>query len=47
MENADVRFGIESPIEQSHRHVRILARLLEMLEIVGRTQKQSELSLAH
>jgi hypothetical protein len=38
----DVHFGIPSPIEQSHRHERILARLLERLEIVGRTQKQQD-----
>ena len=43
VEYDDVQFGIESPIEQSHRHGRILARLLELLEIVGRTQKQPEL----
>ena len=38
----DVFFGIPSPVEQSHRHERILARLLERLEIVGRTQKQPD-----
>ena len=43
VEYDDVQFGIESPIEQSHRHGRILERLLEKLEIVGRTQKQPEL----
>lgn len=43
VEYDDVQFGIESPIEQSHRHGRILMRLLETLEIVGRTQKQPEL----
>ncbi len=32
------RFGIPSPIEQSHRHERVLCKLLERLEIVGRTQ---------
>jgi hypothetical protein len=37
-----VRFGIESPLEQSRRHERVLARLLERLEIVGRTQKQPD-----
>lgn len=31
------RFGVESPVEQSRRHARILQRLLERLEIVGRT----------
>ena len=38
----DDRFGIPSPIEQSLRHERILAKLLERLEIVARTQKQPE-----
>ncbi|MCY7274718.1 MAG: NERD domain-containing protein [Phormidesmis sp. CAN_BIN44] len=38
----DFRFGIPSPLEQSHRHERILARLLERLEITGRTQKKLE-----
>lgn len=36
------RFGIPSPIEQSLRHERVLCKLLENLEIVGRTQKQTE-----
>lgn len=36
----DFRFGIPSPIEQSHRHERVLTGLLERLGIVGRTQKQ-------
>lgn len=36
------RFGIPSPIEQSHRHERVLCKLLERLEIVGRTQKQAD-----
>lgn len=31
------RFGVPSPIEQSHRHARILQRLLERLEITNRT----------
>jgi hypothetical protein len=31
------RFGVQSPIEQSRRHARILQRLLERLEIRGRT----------
>lgn len=31
------RFGIPSPLEQSHRHERVLKRLLERLEIGGRT----------
>jgi hypothetical protein len=38
----DYRFGIPSPLEQSHRHARILSRLLERLEITGRTQKELE-----
>lgn len=33
------RFGIPSPIEQSRRHERVLGKLLERLDIVGRTQK--------
>jgi hypothetical protein len=32
----DERFGVPSPIEQSHRHARILQRLLERLEMKGR-----------
>lgn len=36
----DSRFGIPSPIEQSHRHERILSKLLERLGINGRTQKE-------
>lgn len=31
------RFGVESPIEQSRRHERVLQRLLERLGIAGRT----------
>src|SRR5439155_24417051 len=31
--------GIPSPIEQSLRHERVLCKLLERLDIVGRTQK--------
>ena len=38
-EYGNARFGIPSPMEQSRRHERVLARLLERLEIVGRTQK--------
>ena len=34
------RFGIASPLEQSLRHERGLCKLLERLDIVGRTQKQ-------
>lgn len=34
------RFGIASPLEQSLRHERVLCKLLERLDIVGRTQKQ-------
>jgi hypothetical protein len=33
------RFGIPSPIEQSHRHERVLARLLDTLDISPRTGK--------
>lgn len=36
------RFGIASPIEQSLRHERVLDKLLERLDIVGRTQKRPE-----
>lgn len=36
----EMRFGVPSPIEQSHRHERILSGLLEKLDISGRTQKQ-------
>ena len=42
VEYDDGRYGIPSPIEQSLRHERILSKLLEKLEIVGRTQKQPE-----
>lgn len=35
----DDRFGIPSPIEQSHRHERIVSKLFERLEIAGRTEK--------
>lgn len=38
-EYENARFGIPSPIEQSRRHERVLSRLLESLDIVGRTQK--------
>lgn len=38
----DARFGIPSPIEQSLRHERLICKLLERLDIVGRTQKQAE-----
>jgi len=38
----NARFGIASPIEQSHRHERVLIKLLEQLDIVGRTQKQPD-----
>lgn len=40
----DERFGIPSPIEQSHRHERILRRLLNQLEIGNRT---GELDVHH
>lgn len=35
-------FGIPSPWEQSRRHERILAKVLERLEIVGRIDKQPD-----
>lgn len=38
-EYGNARFGVPSPMEQSRRHERVLAKLLERLEIVGRTQK--------
>jgi hypothetical protein len=41
-EYGKMRFGIESPLEQSRRHERVLVRLLERLEIVARTQKQPD-----
>lgn len=41
-EYGNTRFGIPSPIEQSHRHERVLRRLLESQKIVGRTQKQPD-----
>jgi hypothetical protein len=34
------RFGIPSPLEQSKRHERVLARLMETLGMVGRTDKK-------
>jgi hypothetical protein len=36
VEYDDDRFGVPSPIEQSHRHERVLRRLLERLEISNR-----------
>lgn len=36
----DERFGIPSPLEQSKRHERVLARLMETLGMVGRTDKK-------
>jgi hypothetical protein len=41
-EYGTARFGIPSPMEQSRRHERVLVRLLERLDIVGRTQKQPD-----
>jgi len=41
-EYGERRFGVESPIEQSRRHERVLCKLLERLEIGGRTQKRPE-----
>ena len=38
-EYGNARFGIPSPMEQSRRHERVLAKLLERLDIVARTQK--------
>lgn len=38
----NARFGVPSPMEQSRRHERVLAKLLERLDIVGRTQKLPE-----
>lgn len=38
-EYGNARFGIPSPIEQSLRHERVLCKLLERLDILGRTQK--------
>ena len=36
------RFGIPSPIEQSQRHEKVLCKLFERLDIVGRTQKKPD-----
>lgn len=36
----DERFGIPSPLEQSKRHERVLARLMETMGMVGRTDKK-------
>ena len=36
------RYGIPSPLEQSHRHERVLLKLLERLEITGRVDKQPD-----
>ena len=38
-EYENARFGIPSPIEQSIRHGKVLCKLLERLDIVGRVQK--------
>ncbi len=38
-----VRYGIPSPIEQSHRHERVLHKLLDRLDIGGRTQRQLDM----
>lgn len=43
-EYGNARFGIPSPMEQSRRHERVLARLLERLDIVGRTQKLPDIN---
>lgn len=42
VEYDDGRFGIPSPIEQSLRHERVLNKLLDSLDIVGRTKKLAE-----
>ena len=39
----NARFGIPSPIEQSLRHERVLCKLLDSLDIVGRTQKMPDI----
>lgn len=39
VEYGATRYGIPSPLEQSRRHARVLAKLLERLGIVGRLQK--------
>jgi Nuclease-related domain len=36
------RFGIPSPIEQSQRHEKVLCKLFERLDVVGRTQKKPD-----
>jgi hypothetical protein len=41
-EYGERRFGVESPLEQSRRHERVLCKLLEQLAIGGRTQKRPE-----
>jgi hypothetical protein len=41
-EYENARFGIASPIEQSLRHEKVLRKLLERLDIVGRTQKHPD-----
>ncbi len=38
----DARYGIESAIEQSRRHERILCKLLERLDIAGRSHKKPD-----
>lgn len=38
-----VRYGIPSPIEQSRRHERVLHKLLDRLDIGGRTQRQLDM----
>ena len=42
-EYENARFGIPSPIEQSMRHGKVLGKLLERLDIVGRVQKMPEI----
>ena len=36
------RYGIPSPLEQSHRHERVLRKFLERLDITGRLDKQPD-----
>ena len=42
-EYENARFGIESPIEQSIRHEKVLCKLLERLDLVGRVQKMPDI----
>jgi len=42
-EYENARFDIESPIEQSIRHEKVLCKLLERLDLVGRVQKMPDI----